>query len=381
MDGKLKAVVRWAWFGVGWGLAWVVLGCLAGGCALMRKEFLQLRRDTITLRMLVVIPVMQTLVFGYAINFDVKHLKTIVLDEDLSFDSRELVAKMTASEYFDVVGSVSSLDDLRREMDAGHASTALVIDRDFGKSRHQGVPARALLIVNASDTTTSTQAMSIAAGISNQLSVQTLARRAGWKDASLPVDLRVRPWYNPDLKTATFIIPGLIAILLTFTLIQFTAMAIVRERERGTLEQLQVTPVTRVEIILGKIFPFMLIGLFQLTLTIVLMRFLFRIPIAGSVAALYAVGLIFIAAVLGLGALLSTLAKTQLQAMQRRVQRSRFDLEQVFRSPLDVLCDGVAVRRAGQQRAKDDEVEGALEQFQARGWLSGHCVDTLLHIE
>ncbi len=284
--------------------------------ALMRKEFLQLRRDTITLRMMVFIPVMQTFIFGYAINYDVKHLKTIVLDEDRSFDSRELVAKMAASQYFDVVGSVSSFDELRREMDEGRVSSALVIDRDYGESRRRGVPARALLIVNASDTTTSTQAMSIAAGISNQLSVQTLARRAGWKEAALPVDLRVRPWYNPDLRTATFIIPGLIAIILTFTLIPFTAIAIVRERERGTLEQLQVTPVTRLEIILGKLFPFILIGVFQLTLIIALMVFLFRVPIAGSVLQLYVSGLVFMAAVLGLGMLVSTVAKTQMQAMQ-----------------------------------------------------------------
>jgi ABC-2 type transport system permease protein len=223
---------------------------------------------------------------------------------------------MAASQYFDVVGSVSSFDELRREMDAGRVSTALVIDRDYGKSRRRGVPARALLIVNASDTTTSTQAMSIAAGISNQLSIQTLARKAGWTETSLPVDLRVRPWYNPDLRTATFIIPGLIAIILTFTLIQFTAMAIVRERERGTLEQLQVTPVTRLEIILGKLFPFVLIGVFQLTLITVLMRYLFRVPIAGSVVQLYLAGLLFMAAVLGLGMLLSTVAKTQMQAMQ-----------------------------------------------------------------
>jgi len=284
--------------------------------ALMRKEFLQLRRDTITLRMMVFIPVMQTFIFGYAINYDVKHMKTIVLDEDRSYDSRELVAKMGASQYFEVVGSVGSFDELRRAMDTGRVSTALVIDRDYGESRRRGVPARALLIVNASDTTTSTQAMAIAAGIANQLSVRTLARKAGWKDASLPVDVRVRPWYNPDLRTATFIIPGLIAIILTFTLIQFTAMAIVRERERGTLEQLQVTPVTRLEIILGKLFPFVLIGVFQLTLITVLMVKLFHVPIAGSVVQLYAAGLLFIAAVLGLGMLLSTVARTQMQAMQ-----------------------------------------------------------------
>ncbi len=158
--------------------------------------------------------------------------------------------------------------------------------------------------------------MSIASGIANGLSIRVLARRAGWKYPDLPVDLRVRPWYNPDLRTATFIIPGLIAIILTFTLIQFTASAIVRERERGTLEQLQVTPATRVEIILGKIFPFMLIGYVQLTMTILLMRYLFRVEIQGSVLELYVVGFLFIAAVLGLGMLISTVAKTQMQAMQ-----------------------------------------------------------------
>ena len=284
--------------------------------ALTVKEFLQLKRDRITIRMIVLIPVLQTLIFGYAINYDVKHLRTAVLDESRSYDSRELVAKLTASEYFDVVRYVDSLDALRREIDAGYVSVGLVIDRDYGKDRHRGAPAQALLIVNASDTVISSQAMSVAGGVANGLSVRTLAQRAGWRPSQPPVDLRVRPWYNPDLRTANFIIPGLIAIILTFTLIQFTAMAIVRERERGTLERLQVTPVTRVELILGKIVPFILIGVFQLTMITVLMRFLFGVPIAGSVGQLYVAGLIFIAAVLGLGMLISTLAATQMQAMQ-----------------------------------------------------------------
>jgi ABC-2 type transport system permease protein len=284
--------------------------------ALTWKEFLHLKRDRLTLRMIVMVPVLQTIIFGYAINYDVKHLRTVVLDESRSYESRELVAKMTATEYFDVRGYVDSLDALRREIDSAHASVGLVIDREYGKDLHAGRPAHAFLIVNASDTTTSTQAMSIAAGIAQGLSVRLLAQRAGWKSAELPVDLRVRPWYNPDLKTATFIIPGLIAIILTFTLIQFTAIAIVRERERGTLEQLQVTPVTRTELILGKILPFTVIGYVQLTVTILLMRYLFDIPIRGSLVGLYLVGGLFIAAVLGLGMLISTLATTQMQAMQ-----------------------------------------------------------------
>lgn len=284
--------------------------------ALTWKEFLHLKRDRLTLRMIVMVPILQTIIFGYAINYDVKHLRTVVLDESRSFESRELVAKMTATEYFDVLGYVDSLDALRREIDSAHASVGLVVDREYGKDLHAGRPAHALLIVNASDTTTSTQALSIAAGIARGLSVRILAQRAGWKEKDLPVDIRVRPWYNPDLKTATFIIPGLIAIILTFTLIQFTAIAIVRERERGTLEQLQVTPVTRLELILGKILPFTLIGYVQLTMTLLLMRFLFQIRIAGSVAGLYLVGGLFIASVLGLGMLISTIATTQMQAMQ-----------------------------------------------------------------
>ncbi len=284
--------------------------------ALVVKEFLQLKRDKISLRMMVMIPLMQTFIFGYAINYDVKHLKTVVLDESRSFDSRELVAKMTATEYFDVIGSVTSLAELRQQMDAGRVVCALVIDREFGRDRHRGTAAHAFLVVNASDTTTATQAMSIAAGISNQLSIQTLAKKAGWKERMLPVDLRVRPWYNPDLRTATFIIPGLLGLVLTFTLIQYTALALVRERERGTLEQLQVTPVTRFEIIVGKILPFLLIGLLQMTLIVGLMVFAFDVPIVGSVLQLYLASILFIAAVLGLGMLLSTMAKTQMQAIQ-----------------------------------------------------------------
>ena len=284
--------------------------------ALTWKEFMQLKRDRLTLRMIIFIPMMQTMIFGYAINYDVKHLRTVVLDESRSYDSRELVARLTASEYFDIVGRVDSFEELQTALDSAAASVGLVIDRDYGTNRHRGKPAEAFLIVNASDTTTSSQAMSIAGGVATQLSLQTLARRANWREAALPIDLRVRPWYNPDLRTATFIIPGLLAIILTFTLIQFTAGAIVREREMGTLEQLQVTPVTRTQLILGKLLPFIVIGYVQLTLTLLLMRFLFQIPIMGSVLLLYAVGFLFIAAVLGLGMLISTVVQTQRQSQQ-----------------------------------------------------------------
>jgi ABC-2 type transport system permease protein len=284
--------------------------------ALVIKEFRQLSRDSLTLRMIIMVPLMQTFIFGYAINFDVKHLKMVVLDESRSYDSRELVAKMAASEYFDVIGAVHSFTELQRALDTATASVGLVIDREYGKDRHRGTPAQAMLIVNASDSTTATQGMSIANGIANGISVRALAARAHWTNSALPIDMRVRPWYNPDLRTANFIIPGLLAIILTFTLISFTAASIVRERELGTLEQLQVTPLTRTQLILGKIAPFLLIGYIQLTVVVLLMRFLFHIPIVGSLVALYLLSGIFIVAVLGLGIFISTVAKTQMQASQ-----------------------------------------------------------------
>jgi ABC-2 type transport system permease protein len=284
--------------------------------ALTWKELLQLKRDPISMKLIVVMPVMQLIIFGYAINYDVKHLKTVVLDESRSYESRELVAKMDATDYFDIIGRVDSFDELQQAIDSAQAAVGLVIDRDFGKDRHRGTPAKALLIVNASDSTTSNQAMSIASGITSGISMQMLKREAGWRAASAPVDMRVRPWYNPELKTSNFIVPGLIIIVLTFTLIQFTANGIVKERELGTLEQLQVTPITRTELIVGKIMPFILIGYVQLTLLVVMMGWLFDVRTAGSMLALYLLTGLYIAAVLGLGILLSTIAQTQTQATQ-----------------------------------------------------------------
>jgi len=284
--------------------------------ALTWKELLQLRRDPLSMRMIVVVPIMELLIFGYAINYDVKHLSTVVMDESRSFESRELVAKMAASGYFDIVGRVDSYDELQEAVDSARASVGLAIDRNFGRDRHRGAPAEALLIVNASDSTTSKQAMAIVAGITNSMSVQVLGQEAGWRRAALPIDVRVRPWYNPELRTANFIIPGLIVIVLTFTLVQFTATTVVKERELGTLEQLQVTPITRTQLIIGKILPFILIGYVQLTLMVLAMGLLFDVYTAGSVVALYAMTGLYIAAVLGLGIVISTVAQTQMQATQ-----------------------------------------------------------------
>jgi ABC transporter DrrB family efflux protein len=241
-------------------------------------------------------------------------MRAVVLDESRSYESRELVAKMEATGYFDIIGRVDSYAQLQSSIDSEQAMVGLVIDRDFGKDGHRGAPARALLIVNASDSTTSNQAMGIVSGIASGLSGRVLAQVADWKAPAKPVDVRVRPWYNPELRTTNFIIPGLIAIVLTFTLVQFTAISIVKERELGTLEQLQVTPIRRSELILGKILPFLLIGYLQTVLMVVMMEWLFDVHVQGSIAALFLLTGLYIAAVLGLGTLISTIAQTQMQA-------------------------------------------------------------------
>jgi ABC-2 type transport system permease protein len=282
--------------------------------ALAWKELLQIKRDSVTMRMIVAVPIMQLVIFGYAINYDVKHMQTVVLDESRTYESRELVAKMQATDYFDIIGRVDSYAELRTAIDSAHAMVGLVIDRDFGKDAHRGAPARALLVVNASDSTTSNQAMSIVSGIASGISLRSLSARSGWKAQGKPVDVRIRPWYNPEMRTANFIIPGLIAIVLTFTLVQFTAISIVKERELGTLEQLQVTPITRTELILGKILPFLLIGYVQTALMVVMMGWLFDVHVQGSIGALYLLTGLYIVAVLGLGMLISTITQTQMQA-------------------------------------------------------------------
>jgi ABC-2 type transport system permease protein len=282
--------------------------------ALTWKELLQIRRDPMTMKMIIGVPIMQLIIFGYAINYDVKHMRTVVMDESRTFESRELVAKMQATGYFDIIGRVDSFQELRTSIDSARAMVGIVIDRDFGKDVHRGASASAMLIVNASDSTTSNQAMGIVSGIASGTSLRVLSARAAWKAPGAPVDVRIRPWYNPELRTADFIIPGLIAIVLTFTLVQFTAISIVKERELGTLEQLQVTPITRWELILGKILPFVLIGYVQTVLMVVLMGVLFDVHPQGSVGALYLLTGLYIAGVLGLGMLISTIAQTQMQA-------------------------------------------------------------------
>ena len=287
--------------------------------AIARKELLQLRRDRLTLAMMVAFPIVQLLLFGYAINTDVRHIPSAVFDNDHSAASRELIQAMEATGFYDIVGEVHSYDDIQHALRAGRVRVAFVIQNGYASDLRAGRTAHVQLVIDGSDPQTvasaTNTAVSLASVRGSELSLARI-RASGGMPPAVPLALEPTTWYNPDLRTATFIVPGLIGVILTMTMVMLTSMAIARERERGTLEQLIVSPLRRPELILGKILPYIVIGYVQMSLVLLFGHFVFHVPINGSLPLLYAMTFMFIAANLALGLLFSTIAKTQQQAMQ-----------------------------------------------------------------
>ena len=285
--------------------------------SIFRKEFIQMRRDRTTVVLLLGIPVMQLLLFGFAIRQDVRHLPTVVFDASRTQESRTLVQQLVATDNFRLRGYVGSYAEAERQIDEGHARAAVVIPEDYARSVKRARPTQVQVLVDATDPTASQSAIASALQVGQQVNVKMIASAVGRAaDATPPVEMRVRPLYNPALDSAIFIVPGLLGMILSNILIIVTAMAIVREREHGTLEQLIVTPLQREEIMLGKIAPYVLVGLVQITAVLLVGHYLFHVPIRGSLLMLYLASLVFIVANLGQGLFISTLAMNQSQAMQ-----------------------------------------------------------------
>jgi ABC-2 type transport system permease protein len=274
---------------------------------MVKKEFIQMRRDRLTIAMMVGIPAIQLALFGYAIRTEVRHLPTLVLDESRTRESRALVDAVRNTGNFDIVGTATTRAEIERRVQKGEVSAAVVIPPDFARDMKRGRPAQAQMIIDAADPLSSSAAIGAAS---------VAATAAGAQGRLVPIEMRVRPWYNPALKSSSYIVPGLVGLLLSLTLIMMTAMAIVRERERGTLEQLVVTPISKTSLMLGKIIPFALVGYVQMTVVLTLGKLLFGIPLRGSLLLLYGLSAAFIVANLGLGLFVSTIAQTQAQAMQ-----------------------------------------------------------------
>ena len=276
-----------------------------------------MRRDRFTIGLLVGIPAIQLILFGYAIRTEVRHLPTVVLDQSRTSESRALVAVIGNTGNFDIVRHVPDRAALRDEIESGRARAAVVIPPGFERDLKRGQTAAAQVIVDAADPMASSAAIAGAglAGAARSLAIAS-ERRGGVGPPRQPLDIRVRPWYNPTLKSSSYIVPGIIGVLLSLTLMLVTSIAIVRERERGTLEQLIVTPIDKTSMMLGKIVPFVLVGYVQMSVVIGLGKLLFDVPLRGNIPLLYVITLAFIIANLGVGLLISTLTRTQMQAMQ-----------------------------------------------------------------
>lgn len=286
---------------------------------MVAKEFIHLKRDPFSVTLALFIPVIMLFIFGVAINTDVKHISTVVIDRSNTLESRTLIDSMSNSQYFNVKYVVLSETKLTSLIDGGEAKVGVVIPPDYAK-RLARRKAYIQVIVDATDPMVASSAVNTVISLGSQVALGILSRDLNGELSKIvmepPLDVRVRAWYNPDLVSAIFIVPGLIGTLLMQTTIMVMGIAIVREREKGTLEALIVSPIRRWELILGKILPNLVVSYGQITMALIVAYFVFDVPIRGSLFLLYFLSLIFMMGTLGIGILISTVAKTVPQAMQ-----------------------------------------------------------------
>lgn len=288
--------------------------------ALLGKEFIQLRRDRLTFAMIVGIPVMQLFLFGFAINADPKHLPTVVSISDPGPMADSITAALANSTYFDVVKATNSPAVAKRMLDEGSTSFVVDIPVNFSRDLVRGAQPELLVEADATDPATSSNAIGALSELANDALRDDLkGPLASRAVPSPPFSVVVHRLYNPEINTHYNIVPGLLGVILTMTMVLMTSMALTRERERGTYENLLAMPTQPLEIMIGKIVPNIFVGLLQSTLVLVASRFVFGVPILGSLTLLYLTILIFIAANLAVGYTFSTIAENQLQAMQMMV--------------------------------------------------------------
>jgi ABC-2 type transport system permease protein len=281
------------------------------------KELIQLRRDRITFAMMIMIPLLQLTLFGYAINTSPRHLPTAVLVQDDSAFARSFLAAMRATDYFDISTSAASEEDLDRLILSGKVLFGVQIPAHFGRDLMRGERPAVLVVADAADPTATGSAIAALQGLSAQVfSRELTGPAANLAPRPLPYELRVHQRYNPAGETRLNIVPGLMGLILTLTMLIFTALSVTREIERGTMESLLAMPIRPVEIMLGKIAPYLLVGGVQMTIILVAARLLFGIPVIGSLWLLVGLTLLFILANLSIGYTFSTIAQNQLQAMQ-----------------------------------------------------------------
>ncbi len=288
--------------------------------SIIKKEFIQIRRDPPSLVMAFAVPIMMLLIFGYAVTTDVEHIRTAVFDQSKSFESRRLVEIFRNTGYFDTDLYVGDFREMTMLIDSGKAGVGLIIPPDYSRKLHRNEQAQLQLIVDGSDPLVARTALStaqvVAQARSFDLKIKTLQQAGLGVSLKSAIDLRYRVWYNPNMESMKFNIPGLIGLIMQNITMLLTAFALVRERERGTLEQLIITPVRPAELIAGKLVPYIIIAFIDVLEILGFGMFWFHVPVKGSVIQLLALSFVFLLGALGLGMFVSTVAKTQLQAMQ-----------------------------------------------------------------
>lgn len=294
--------------------------------AVMIKEFAHIRRQPSTIFFMLVVPVMQTIIFGYAIDTQIEHIPMVVLDLDGRSASRELVSALENTRRFELVGRVNSAAAFNREMSSGRAKVGVKIPPDYSDRLVRGQQTSVQVLIDGSDSQVATTALSTAQLLGLNLSIN-LARQKGEATglapsrdetgrSALPIDIRPRLLYNPDLQSAHFFVPGLVGIILQLVTLFLTSFAVVRERELGTLEQLFVTPVSRTGLLLGKLTPYAVVGMVETLLVLAVMIYVFKVPIRGDATLLISLSALFMVTSLGLGLFVSTISRTQLEAVQ-----------------------------------------------------------------
>jgi ABC-2 type transport system permease protein len=286
--------------------------------AIIRKEFIQIRRDVRTLAIIIVMPIMQLFLLGYAATTDVRNIALAVWDQDRSPQSRQLLDAFRSADYFQMRDVVGSEDEYRSLIEKGVVRAALIIPPDYDLRLLEG-RAKVSMVLDGSDATVGGNALSAAKLIGQAYSTKVLSERAAFAgQAALlepPLEVRTQVWYNPDLISAYFNIPAVIAMILSFITSMLTATAVVRERERGTIEQLIVTPIRSWELVLGKIIPYVLLAFFDVLEVLIIGHYWFKVPIRGDLGLLFLLSGLFVFSGLGIGLLASTIANTQQEAM------------------------------------------------------------------
>jgi ABC-2 type transport system permease protein len=304
--------------------------------AVAKKEFLHIIRDKRTLAFIFILPLFQLILFGYAISTDVKHLTTVVLNHDGHTLSRELISSFQNSTYFDIKHYVLDHQEAAYLLDAGKVKVILEIPPDFSNTIKARKTAQVSITIDGTDPNPASTAMSAAGAICQDFGAKLIAHTATNRSAAL-IDLRPRVFYNPDLRSANFLIPGVIGFLLQIIIPILTTTTLVKEKEKGTMEILITTPIKRYELILGKLVPYIFISFIDVIMVLFLGSFLFAVKIAGSLVLLLALSFLFLCGSLGLGLFISSLAQNQFQAFQMLIP--------LF--PLSILLSGFIFPREG----------------------------------